>query len=217
MISVEGVRVVYGRTVALDDLNVDFGPGITGLFGQNGSGKTTLLRTIAGLLRPARGRVAIAGRNVHPADEASRGLIGYVGHEPGLYERLTVRENLELFAGLHGTGTDRIAELLEALDLDRFAHTPAEELSAGTSRRAAVARALVHDPRVLLLDEPYANLDDDAAALVSESIQTWAAPERAAVIATHGAKKVKAFADAGVILRDGRIVVAGDYRRAEVR
>jgi ABC-type multidrug transport system ATPase subunit len=89
------------------------------------------------------------------------------------------------------------------------------DLSAGLVRRAAVARAMLHEPRVLLLDEPYANLDDDSAQLLSEAVGGWRAP-RCAVIATHGAKRVKSFADAGVILRDGRVAVSGHYRaRAE--
>ncbi len=206
MITVEGLRVVYGRTVALDDLNLALEPGIVGLFGPNGAGKSTLLRTLAGLIHPAAGVVALDGVPVSASDEAFRARIGFVGHQSGLYARLSVRENLELFCSLHGAPLRRVDDLLDTLGLGGWAATPAGSLSAGFRRRTAVARALVHDPRVLLLDEPYANLDDDAAELVSGGIRAWGAHGRLAVIATHGAKRVKQYASASLILQRGRVM-----------
>jgi heme ABC exporter ATP-binding subunit CcmA len=215
MIEVEGLTVVFGRTTALDSVTLSIGEGVTGLFGQNGSGKSTLLRTMAGLQRPSSGSVVVLGRAPAARDEAFAREIGYAGHATGLYPSLTLAENLELFAALHGAPSGRPAEVMEALDLSPRARTPVAELSAGLRRRAAVARALLHDPRVLLLDEPYANLDDDAAAAVSAAIVAWRRPGRAAVIATHGAKRVKPYADAGIILTRGRVQIAGGYRGAE--
>jgi heme ABC exporter ATP-binding subunit CcmA len=211
VIRVDAVTVTFGRTVALDGVTLAVEEGVTGLFGPNGSGKSTLLRVVAGLLRPDSGSAAIAGEEVRT--EALRREIGYTGHAAGLYRDLSVRENLQLFARLYGASAHRADEMLEALGLTRWSGIRAGNLSAGLSRRAAVARALVHDPSVLLLDEPYANLDDAAAELVSSAVRQWSRPERAALIATHGAKKVKAYADAGVILRDGRVRTAGRYRR----
>lgn len=215
MIAVRGLSVVFGHTVALDSIDVEIAPGITGLFGPNASGKSTLLRVVAGLLTPNAGTVEIRGRAIDARDESARRAIGYVGHENGLYGRLTVRENLELFAHLYGAVPDRVEALLDALELGERADVAVRDLSAGYKRRASVARALLHEPDVLLLDEPYANLDDEAAALVSSTVREWRSAERAAVIATHGAKTVKAFADAGVILKRGRVVVAGSYRRGD--
>jgi heme ABC exporter ATP-binding subunit CcmA len=215
VITIRGLRVVFGRTVALDSIDVDLAPGITGLFGQNASGKSTFLRVLAGLLTPDAGSVTIRGRAIDARNEDSRRSIGYVGHESGLYGRLTVRENLELFARLYGTHSERVGLLLDALGLNEREAVSVRELSAGFKRRASVARALVHEPELLLLDEPYANLDDEAAALVSSAVQEWHGAERIAVIATHGAKIVKAFADGGVILKRGRVVVAGSYRRGD--
>ncbi len=212
MISLEGLTVSFGRTLALHALTLDIKAGITGLFGPNGSGKSTLLRVLAGLLRPTAGRVTIDGRPGGPFDESTRRLIGYAGHDAGMYERLTVKENLELFAKLYGTPGQRVDEVLEHLQLGAQSSTLVGVLSAGLQRRAAVARALLHEPRVLLLDEPYANLDEDSSMALSEAIKSWRAPDRVALIATHGAKKVKAYADAGIILRNGRLVVAGEYR-----
>ena len=215
MISLVSVTVAYGRTIALDDVTLYVKEGITGLFGQNGSGKSTLLRVLCGLLRPTSGTVEILGRRASARDEDLKRFIGYAGHDSGLYPMLSIEENLELFARLYGTPVTRCRRVLDALGLGGWARTPSRELSAGMRRRAAVARALVHDPAVLLLDEPYANLDDDAAALLSDAIVSWRREDRVCLIATHGAKKVKAYADAGIILQRGRVQTAGAYGRAE--
>lgn len=206
MITVESLRVVYGRTVALHDVTLELHPGITGLFGQNASGKTTLLRTLAGLTRPTSGRVLVNGVSVALTDESFRRRVGYAGHEPGLYARLTVAENLNLFARLYGVSGRRVAEVLGSLGIEDRSAQAVSELSAGLKRRVAVARAVLHEPDILLLDEPYANLDDEAADLVTQTILKWHEPERLGVVATHGAKRVKAFASAGLILKRGEPV-----------
>lgn len=210
-IELRDVTVTYGRTVAIDRLGADISYGITGLFGPNGSGKSTLLRVLSGLLRPASGSVTAFGRPLTSRDENLRGRIGYAGHTSGLYGRLTVVENLTLFGRLHGIEPARVDVVVDQLGLQERARTPARELSAGFRRRAAVARAVLHEPELLLLDEPYANLDDEAAELVSNAIRAWTGPRRAAVIATHGAKKVKAYADAGLIMQRGRLIRQGTY------
>jgi heme ABC exporter ATP-binding subunit CcmA len=205
MIGVHGLTVAFGRTLALDHVDLELAPGINGLFGPNGSGKTTLLRVLSGLLRPTRGTVSFEGLPVRIADEDFRRRVGYAGHDAGLYRNLTLGENLELFAKLYGATPERIEDLLEMLDIAGRRTAPAGQLSAGQKRRAAVARALLHDPDLLLLDEPYANLDDDAAERVSSTIKAWRGPQRCAVIATHGAKRLKPFVDASVVLRRGEL------------
>jgi heme ABC exporter ATP-binding subunit CcmA len=214
LIEVEKLTVVYGRTLAIDEMDVAFGPGVTGLFGPNGSGKSTLLRAIAGLLRPTSGRVTIGGEPTHPPSESLRARIGYAGHAPGLYAHLTVAENLELFATLHGVPRAQAVSAIAALALEPFAGTPAGSLSAGLAQRAGVARALLNDPEILLLDEPYANLDDDSSERVSAVVKAWVGSQRIAIVATHGAKRVKAYADAGVVLKHGRVAVAGHYAQS---
>ncbi|MFN2488612.1 MAG: heme ABC exporter ATP-binding protein CcmA [Actinomycetota bacterium] len=211
MIHIEQLTISFGRTVALDALDLAIRPGVTGVFGPNGSGKSTLLRAVAGLLRPTRGRVAFNERTITAADERFRRLVGYAGHDSGLYGRLSLRENLTLFARLHGAPGRRSDEVIAQLGLDEHAGKLVGDLSAGLKRRAAVARALLHEPDLLLLDEPYANLDDDAAALVSAAIQGWGAPGRTALIATHGAKNLKRWVDAGIILQRGRVSTYGRY------
>lgn len=206
MIALEGVRVTYRRTVALHSIDLLLLPGVTGLFGPNGSGKSTLLRVLAGLLRPGGGTVTWDGVPLNISDEAFRSRVGYAGHGSGLYDRLSVRENLRLFGALHGVGDARVEEMLELVGLQDRGGWPAGELSAGLRRRAAVARALLHEPELLLLDEPYANLDDDGAGKVSDAIKAWRTPGRTGLVATHGAKRVKGYADAAIILQHGRIV-----------
>ncbi len=215
MIEARGVTVVYGRTVALDRIHLDLAEGVTGLFGQNGSGKSTLLRVMAGLLRPNEGTVTVDGRGLDLRDEGFRRRLGYAGHESGLYPHLSIGENLELFGRLYGCPSSAPARILERVELSDRIDSRVGELSAGLKRRAAVARALLHDPDILLLDEPYANLDDDGAAAVTAAITAWRRPGKTGVIATHGAKRVKAYADAGVILTRGNVTVAGTYRPNE--
>jgi heme ABC exporter ATP-binding subunit CcmA len=206
VIRFDDVRVLYGRTLALESISLDLVEGVIGLFGQNGSGKSTLLKVIAGFVRPTRGAVLVGDKAVRLGDERWRRLIGYAGHEPGLYGRLTVQENLDLFARLYDVPSNRAGELLERLAVADRAGSRVDSLSAGLKRRVSVARALLHEPTVLLLDEPYANLDDDASERVSEAIRDWRRPGRVALVATHGAKRVKAFADAAIILKQSRVV-----------
>lgn len=206
MITLRDVTVTYGRTVALDRVSIDLRDGVIGVFGPNSSGKSTLLRVVAGLLKPAAGTITIDGDTYSSGNELLRGRVGYAGHASGLYAQLTVVENLELFARLYGTSSARCAHLVEELGLADRAKTRAGELSAGYKRRAAVARALVHDPSILLLDEPYANLDDDAAGFVTNAVRAWRGAGKTCLLATHGAKRVKAFADAAIILQRAHVV-----------
>jgi heme ABC exporter ATP-binding subunit CcmA len=206
MIEIRDLDVVFGRTIALRSVGCSLKPGLTGLFGQNGSGKSTLLRVLTGLLRPTRGSVVYNGTKVSAAEEEWRRIVGYAGHEPGLYPRLSVIENLDLFGRMYGADPDRGPLLLEGLNIAEWSNTPVSDLSAGLRRRVAVARAVVHDPQVLLLDEPYANLDDDAADAVSATLTDWWKPGRLGIVASHGAKRVKAYAHASLILKRGELI-----------
>jgi heme ABC exporter ATP-binding subunit CcmA len=206
VIRIENLTATYGRTLALDDITIEIGPGVTGLFGPNGSGKSTLLRILAGLLRPRSGTLSLGGGTISLSSESFRGKVGYAGHEPGLYPHLSVAENLRLFGLLHGAPERRVDEMIDALGLRDYAAVHARDLSAGLRRRAGVARALVHDPEILLLDEPYANLDDEASDALSGALTQRRGGHRICIVATHGAKRVKSFADAGIIIQRGRII-----------
>ncbi|MEA2485268.1 MAG: heme exporter protein [Actinomycetota bacterium] len=210
VIQIRSLNVFFGRTVALDHVDLDLEPGVVGLFGQNASGKSTLLRVLAGLLQPTSGWVTWDGTPVNSSGEELRARIGYAGHSSGLYLKLSIRENLALFARLYGVAPKRVDIALDVLGLAPHAATPVGRLSAGFKRRAGVARALLHEPDLLLLDEPYAHLDDEASEAVSEAIRSWRAPARTAVIATHGAKRIKQFIDTRVVLQRGRVVTQLD-------
>lgn len=211
MIAIENLSVTFGRTLALDSLTVTIPPGITGVFGPNGSGKSTLLRVVAGLLKPTTGALSLTGSALDHRQESIRRRIGFAGHGTGLYARLTLRENLSLFGSLYGVPSTRPDQMIESLGLGPHSGKAVGELSAGLKRRSAVARALLHEPDLLLLDEPYANVDDEASELISRAIVTWRRADRVALIATHGAKKVRAYANAGVMLQRGRLARFGTY------
>ena len=140
MIEITHLRVAYGKTIALNGIDLSIGEGVTGLFGPNGSGKSTLLRVVAGLLKPVSGRVAIEGRPAGARVEETRSRIGYAGHGSGLYSWLTVEENLLLFARLYGLSPSRVQDVTDKLGLEDRAHERVADLSAGFRRRAAVAR-----------------------------------------------------------------------------
>ncbi len=213
MIVSEALTVAFGPTVALRDVSIELAPGAWGLFGPNASGKSTFLRCLAGLQRPIEGRVVRWGNDSVRVSEDVRRRIGWAGHQPGLYPRLTVEENIRLFAGLCNGDQEDVPRLMTDLGLDAKAAVPVIELSAGFLRRTAIARALVHAPDLLLLDEPFANLDDDAAERVVACIVAWhqAREDRVSVVATHGAKRVRSFAQTGIVLKGGSLAAVQDY------
>ena len=170
-ISLSGLGRDYGERPALGEVEVDLPAGETlAVLGPNGSGKTTLLRVLAGLLRPSRGEAIVLGCSLPGEVWRLRGRVGYLAHEPLLYRDLSSRENLLLAARLHGIGReraeDRVAELLDGVGLADRADDLVAELSAGMAQRVAACRAVMHEPELLLLDEPDAHLDADARELV---------------------------------------------------
>src|SRR4051794_25603212 len=157
----------YGERVALSGVSLAVEEGETlAVFGANGAGKTTLLRILATLLKPHHGSVKVLGHALPREGYAVRAKIGFLGHEPLLYRDLTARENLRFHARLHDVPAARVEELLERVGLAARADDPVHTFSRGMVQRTAVARAVLHAPSVLLLDEPFAGLDPGAAALV---------------------------------------------------
>jgi heme exporter protein A len=213
-----GLERRYGERTALADVSFELERGQTlVVFGPNGAGKSTLLRVLATLLRPHAGRVEVLGRALPEEDWAVRGRIGLLGHEPLLYRDLTGRENLRYHARLHGVAVERIGQLLEAVGMTRRADEPVRSLSRGMVQRLAVCRAVLHEPELLLLDEPKANLDPAARALVEPLIGRAAGRTR--VIASHDPTGGLAEADVVLGLRGGRTrlyAAAGDLDPARV-
>jgi heme exporter protein A len=202
-VEVDGLARHYGEREALSGVSLSLQSGKTlVVFGPNGAGKTTLLRIFATLLRPHAGRVEVLGESIPGRAWAVRGRIGLLGHEPLLYRELTARENLRFHARLHDVGAPRVDELLAAVRIEDRADEPLRTLSRGMVQRVAVARAVLHDPELLLLDEPRSNLDPAAAELVEPLI--GAASGRTRVICSHDPGGGLAEADLVLGLREGR-------------
>jgi ABC-type multidrug transport system ATPase subunit len=211
-VALEGIGRAYGERVALRDVSFTLPARATvAVFGANGAGKTTLLRILAGLLRPHAGRATVLGAT----PELARGRIGLLAHEPMLYRDLTVRENLRFHARLHGVEPARTEALLEQVGLAARADDPVRTLSRGMTQRAAICRAVLHEPELLLLDEPFANLDPGGAAAVAPLLT---GPAR--VLISHDAEQGLAQADWVLGLRGGRQAIwaaAADVALSDVR
>jgi heme exporter protein A len=197
-IELAGLRREFGERTALGgvDLRLEHGQSLA-LLGPNGSGKSTLLRILAGLLRPSAGEVTVLGAPLPKETYRLRGRVGYLGHEPLLYRDLSSRENLALAAALHGLepaqAAARIERLLEAVRMERRGDDRIAELSAGMRQRIDICRAVLHEPQLLLLDEPDAHLDSEARELVAPLIAVD--QDRTRVVVSHNRERAAAGAD----------------------
>jgi heme exporter protein A len=211
-IELRGLRREFGERVALDEVDLSLATGESLIvLGPNGAGKTTLLRILATLLRPGGGEVRVLGARLPNEAWKARGRIGFLGHEPLLYRDLSGRENLRFHAKLHGLrgaeAEKRIDALLTAIGMARRAEQRVAELSAGMRQRLAVCRCVLHEPELLLLDEPDSNLDAEGRELARELIGPGEGRTR--VLVTHDPER--ALPDADQVLRlgaGGRVAVA---------
>ena len=207
-LEIDGLVRCYGEREALAGVSLKLAQGQTlAVLGPNGAGKTTLLRVLATLLRPHAGAVRVFGESLPGEAWRARGRIGLLGHEPLLYRELSARENLRYQARLHGVAAARVEQLVDALALGGRADEPLRALSRGMVQRVAIARAVLHRPWLLLLDEPYANLDPAAVALAEPLIGAGSA--RARVICSHDPSGALVEADLVLGLRAGRPALLG--------
>jgi heme exporter protein A len=217
-IELAGLTRRYGERIALQDVTLSLPAGATlVVFGPNGAGKSTLLRVLATLLRPHAGTARVLGHALPDEGWAVRGRIGLLGHAPLLYRDLSGRENLAFHARLHGVPLERAWELLERVGLSARADDKVHTYSRGMVQRLAVCRAVLHDPEVLLLDEPRANLDPAAADLVEPLI--GAASGRTRIVTSHDPAGGLAEADLALGLRAGRadlVAPAGEIDTARI-
>jgi heme exporter protein A len=199
----------FGSDLALDsvDLALDQGEHLA-VLGDNGAGKTTLLRILATAARPTSGRLEIFGLDALRERKRLRGRIGFVAHAPGLYPALSAAENLEFFCSLQGVERARVSETLALVGLADVASRPADRLSRGEQQRLAIGRAILHDPRLLILDEPDASLDSGGADLLAKVM--WG---RTAVLATHDHALANRLCQRTLVLRNGRPLGAGNRLR----
>lgn len=207
-IELDNLERRYGERVALAGVSLRVEQGQTlAVLGGNGAGKTTLLRVLAGLLRPHGGTARVLGAELPAERWKLPAQVGYLGHEPLLYRELSGRENLRYHADLHGVARARVDELLAAVGMAKRADDPVRDLSKGLGQRLAVARAVLHDPALLLLDEPRANLDPAAAELLEPLIGKESGRTR--VLVSHDVEGALAEADASIGLKDGRPAAVG--------
>ena len=210
-IELRGLARHFGERDVLKDVSVTVPAGATlAVLGRNGAGKSTLLRILATLLRPHAGEVSVLGEPLPRRGFAIRSKLGLVAHDPLLYRDLSGRENLRYHARLRGVPEERVEELLGAVGMQRRANDPVRLLSRGMVQRLAVCRAVLHGPRLLLLDEPRANLDPGAGELVEPLIGRNDSVTR--VITSHDPAGAIAEADLVLGLREGRTVFLTEPR-----
>jgi heme exporter protein A len=208
-IAASGLEKRFGRAVALRGIDFEIADGTSlAVLGPNGAGKSTLLRLIAGLARPTAGSLRIGGDDSHRRSTRSR--IGYIGHATLLYPALTAHENLVFAGRCHGLPdpAGRADALLAYEGLTPVADREAGGFSRGMAQRLSIARGLVHDPQVVLLDEPFTGLDRRAAERFAERIEGLRRDGRTLVLVTHDLKFAARAADAAIVLRNGRIAHA---------
>jgi len=207
--SVDVVEVTrhFGRRRALAKTSLTFGAGsIAGLFGPNGAGKSTLLGVLSTLVRPTSGEVKYGGQSVAALGDALRGRIGVLGHDLFLYGDLTARENLLFFGQLYGLpdATERVAAGLAQARLEDRANDRVSGFSRGLRQRLALERALIHRPRLVLLDEPFTGLDDESAGLLSARLRGLRDAGAIVLMATHDFESADGLVDRVICLKAGR-------------
>jgi ABC-2 type transport system ATP-binding protein len=212
VIDVSGLTRLYGDLIAVDHLSFGVAPGeIMGLVGPNGAGKTTTLRSIAGIIRPTTGTITIAGADLAKDPLAAKRALAFIPDEPELFEYLTVEEHLRFVARMYGVTTvdQRIGPLLDEMELaDKRATLPAE-LSRGMRQKLAIACGLIHDPAVLILDEPLTGLDPAGIRRMKETIVQRAGTGAAVVLSSHLLHLVEELCTQILVLRHGKMVAYG--------
>jgi len=199
-----GLTKQFGRFAALRGVDAEFVSGkLYVILGENGAGKTTLLRTITGLAQPTRGTISVFGAT-NIKDVCSR--IGYMAHPSLLYDEMSGMENLTYFAGLYGIGTGRCREVISAVKLDPDLARPVGQYSQGMRQRMSLARALLNDPRLLLLDEPFSNVDSRSAQEMTGLLAQTRDRGKTLLVITHQPGLLESVADEFVSMEAGKII-----------
>jgi heme exporter protein A len=213
MISVAGLSKAFGRQFALRGVDLEVQAGqFVALVGPNGAGKTTLLRILAGLNKPTKGRVRIAGMDAALAPEQARRAVGFLSHHPLLYEELTAEENLRFYGTMYDVPrlNARIEELLCQVGLSARRASQVRTYSRGMRQRLSIARALLHSPPVLLLDEPYTGLDQGACEMLDRLLMNVGVGSRTVLLTTHSLEQGLRLSSRAVLLVNGQITYQTD-------
>jgi len=209
LLSARNVTKTFGRFTALKSLSLDLAPGeFLTIFGRNGAGKTTFLKIVSSIIRTYSGRVTLFGKDLKHADDDTRRRIGFVSHESLLYKDLTVRDNLMFYARLYRlpSPSKRIRDMIDRVDLSAKSSVPVRALSRGMRQRLSLARAFIHKPRLLLLDEPFTGLDESASEILDESLIEFIEGGRAVIMTTHDLERGWRHAHRVAVLDRGSVV-----------
>lgn len=217
MIKLENVTKSYGTKTAVRDLNLEVRPGeLFAFLGPNGAGKTTTIKMMCGLLFPSTGRVLIGGHDMVTDGDRARPLLSYVPDQPYLYEKLTGREFLQFIADMYGLppahARDRIAEVIRLFDLSPFVDDLTERYSHGMRQRTVFASALVHEPKVLIVDEPTVGLDPYSVRQLKDILRKQADLGTTVFLSSHSLDVVEELADRMAIILNGRLISCGTLK-----
>jgi len=218
VVDARGLGRRFGGVAALNAVEISVAAGeAIAVFGPNGAGKTTLLRLLATLLRPTTGTLLLFGQAVSDGGAAARRRIGFLSHQSFLYPDLTPAENLDFYARMFKVPSPaaRVRQMLEQVELEGWAHRPVRTLSRGLEQRCALARALLHEPALLLLDEPFTGLDVDAARTLSRMLQQARGRGATLLMTTHDVARGCEICTRAVILARGRLVWNGDISTSQ--
>jgi len=211
MIELRNLVKKFGAFTAVDNVSMRLGKGeFFGFLGLNGAGKTTTIKMMTGLFEPTSGSCWIDGHDVHAEPKLAKQSAGYVPDQPWLYEKLTGREFLYFVGGLFGMEagvlTDRIGEMIDALEIGDFVDRRAEEYSMGMRQRVVLTAALLHDPRVLIIDEPFVGLDPRSARLIKDLLKQKTRQGTTVFMSSHLLEIVDELCDRIAIIKNGRII-----------
>lgn len=213
-VAVSGVWKYFGDFPALRDISLEVQAGrCLALLGRNGAGKTTLLRILAGFSKPAKGTVKLSG--LAPRAIEARRYVGYIGHGISVWDELSATENLKLFASLYEVDAARVPDWLERVGLTRVKDGLVREFSRGMRQRLAIARAFLHEPKLLILDEPFTSLDDRAIALLQSVLREAQGRGAAVIMSTHQLREALELATDVALLQRGKLTHSG-VRTAEM-
>lgn len=214
MVEVQSLTKTFGKLTAVNRVNFRVRPGeVFGLLGENGAGKTTTLRMLATVLTPTSGTARVGDFDLVREPEKVRRQIGVLSGEGGVYDRLTARENVRYFGRLHdvddATIARRTSELFDILEMNEYADRRAAKFSKGMKQKVSIARTLIHDPMVLLFDEPTAGLDVTSARVVTEIIRRCKEQGKVVIFSSHIMSEVEKLCDRVGIIHKGEIVAEG--------
>ncbi len=222
MINISSLTKYFGKTRALDNLNLNIKKGeLLGIIGPNGAGKTTAIRIVCGILRPDSGDVTVDGYSILKDPIKVKSMIGYLPEEPNLYERFRARDLLRYFGELYGVPKEsldwRVSELLELVGMEKRARHRINTFSKGLRQRIAIARALIHDPPIIIFDEPTMGLDPATSLAIREFIDGLKG-EKTILLCTHYMDEADALCDRVAILNNGKIRDMGtpEYLKAKI-